>query len=47
MLEPDWVPKVLEQRGREALRQHYGVGGRARRRMPLLDRIVRHQRAPE
>jgi hypothetical protein len=47
MLEPDWVPRVLEQREREAIRRQYGLGGRARRRMPLLERIVRHRRALE
>ena len=44
MLESDWVPRVLEAREEELVRQQYGMGGKPRRRMPLLERIIRRRK---
>ncbi|HVH64983.1 MAG TPA: hypothetical protein VM674_03035 [Candidatus Acidoferrum sp.] len=47
MLESDWVPRVLEAREQEQVRRQYGVGGKPRRRMPLLERILRRRKIAE
>jgi len=47
MLESDWVPRVLEAREEELVRQQYGMGGKPRRRMPLLERIIRRRKIAE
>ncbi len=44
MLESDWVPRILDEREREQTRRLYGAGGRVRRRMPLLERVIRRRR---
>jgi hypothetical protein len=44
MLQSDWVPRVLEAREEEQVRRQYGVGGKPRRRMPLLERILRRRK---
>jgi hypothetical protein len=44
MLESDWVPRVLEAREEEQMRGHYGMTGKPRRRMPLLERIIRRRK---
>jgi hypothetical protein len=43
MLESDWVPRILEAREHEQLRRQYGTG-KPRRRMPLLERILRRRK---
>jgi len=47
MLESDWVPRVLEAREQEQVRQQYGTGGKPQRRMPLLERIIRRRKIAE
>lgn len=47
MLESDWVPRVLEAREEEQLRRQYTMGGKPRRRMPLLERIIRRRKIAE
>ncbi|TMF57872.1 MAG: hypothetical protein E6I22_03085 [Chloroflexi bacterium] len=46
-LEADWVPRILEEREREQVRRQYGATGNPRRRMPLLERIIRRRRIAE
>ncbi len=46
-LESDWVPRILEEREREQVRRQYGATGKPRRRMPLLERIMRRRRIVE
>jgi hypothetical protein len=47
-LESDWVPRVLEAREDEQLKRQYGAGtGKPRRRMPLLERIIRRRKIAE
>jgi hypothetical protein len=47
MLESDWVPRVLEAREQEQVRRQYGLDGKPRRRMPLLERIIRRRKIAE
>lgn len=47
MLESDWVPKVLEAREDEQARRHYAMPAQPRRRMPLLERILRRRKIAE
>jgi hypothetical protein len=47
MLESDWVPRVLEAREQEQVRRQYGIEGKPRRRMPLLERIIRRRKIAE
>jgi len=44
MLESDWVPRVLEAREDEQVRRQYATTGKPRRRMPLLERIIRRRK---
>jgi hypothetical protein len=46
MLESDWVPRVLEAREQEQVRRQYATG-KPRRRMPLLERILRRRKIAE
>ena len=45
--ESDWVPRVLESREREQLKRTYGAAGKARRKMPLLERVLRRRKFAE
>ena len=47
MLESDWVPRILEAREQEQVRRQYGASGKPRRRMPLLERIIRRRKIAE
>lgn len=44
MLESDWVPRILEEREHEQWRRQWRGNQQPRRKMPLLERILRRRK---